>query len=415
MTTLKNKFTFIDLFSGCGGLSEGFLSSGNYEGLAHVEWELPMVETLRNRLEKKWKHSKFEALKRVIHYDIQKTTELLTGNFEDGKSNLYAKSNEKSLIEKGIDGIVGKKKIDVIIGGPPCTSYSLAGRAKNKHNMENDYRNFLFESFVKVVNHYKPKIFVFENVPGLLSAAPGDKLVTERIYEAFKEIGYEIRNPIDMKKSIYNAKHLGVPQDRRRVIIFGVKNDEGIELENLYKELDKKLDKNNIKTVSDAIKHLPPIKPLRKFEVSGNKKISHKIESQDQIKYHEPRFHNERDIKIFKEWITRNLNKRTTIEKIEFYKKMVGKESKHAKYRNIDWSKPSPTIVSHLSKDGLMFIHPDEKQARSITVLEAALIQSFPKDYEFLGSQGIMYKMIGNAVPPKMAKNIANAILKELK
>ena len=94
---------------------------------------------------------------------------------------------------------------------------------------------------------------------------------------------------------------------------------------------------------------------------------------------------------------------------------MVGKESKHAKYRSLDWSKPSPTIVSHLSKDGLMFIHPDEKQARSITVKEAALLQSFPDDYEFTGSLGVMYKMIGNAVPPKMAENIAIAILKELK
>ena len=97
MTSLKNKYTFIDLFSGCGGLSEGFLSSGNYEGLAHVEWELPMVETLRNRLVKRWKHSKFEALKRVIHYDIQKTTELLKGKLEDGKLNLYANVKIKGI------------------------------------------------------------------------------------------------------------------------------------------------------------------------------------------------------------------------------------------------------------------------------------------------------------------------------
>ena len=90
------------------------------------------------------------------------------------------------------------------------------------------------------------------------------------------------------------------------------------------------------------------------------------------------------------------------------------KNSNHAKYRNLEWDMPSPTVVAHLNKDGLMFIHPDIEQARSITVKEAALLQSFPDDYEFIGSQGYAFKMIGNAVPPEMAKNIAMAISKTL-
>lgn len=94
---------------------------------------------------------------------------------------------------------------------------------------------------------------------------------------------------------------------------------------------------------------------------------------------------------------------------------MVGKESNHAKYRNLAWDKPSPTIVSHLCKDGLMFIHPDSEQARSISVAEASLLMSFPEDYEFQGSQSYKYKMIGNAVPPLMAEKIALTILKVLK
>jgi DNA (cytosine-5)-methyltransferase 1 len=93
----------------------------------------------------------------------------------------------------------------------------------------------------------------------------------------------------------------------------------------------------------------------------------------------------------------------------------MNKKSKHAKYRNLEWDKPSPTIVAHLKKDGLMFIHPDKDQARSITVREAALIQSFPIDYEFIGSKGHCYKMVGNAVPPKLAQQIALGIGRFLK
>ena len=109
------------------------------------------------------------------------------------------------------------------------------------------------------------------------------------------------------------------------------------------------------------------------------------------------------------------MNKSKTIEKIAFYNDIIGKDSKHAKYRNLEWNKPSPTIVAHLHKDCLMFIHPDPHQARSITVKEAALLQSFPDDYEFIGGQGNCYKMIGNAVPVKMAKNIAIGIHKYYK
>ena len=411
----SNKVTYIELFSGCNGLSEGFKISNGYEGLAHVEWEIPMVETARKRLNDKWGYSKSEAQKRVVHFDVQKTDELIKGNWNNETKHLYQNTNHEQVVELGIDGIIGKKKVDVIIGGPPCTSYSIAGRAKNKLNSENDYRNFLFESFVKFVDHYKPKVFVFENVPGLLSSKPGGKFVTERIYEAFKKIGYEIRKPIDMKKSIYNSKYFGVPQDRKRVIIFGTRHDSDINLEQLYSALDKFIDKVNIKTVKHAISDLPKLIPMTNPTLQYGKNLSHIYQSNKSIDNHTPRFHNQRDIEIFKEWINNNLNKKTTTEKIEFYKKAVGKTSKHAKYRNIEWEKPSPTIVSHLCKDGLMFIHPDPIQARSITVKEAARLMSFPDNYDFVGSMGYKYKMIGNAVPPLMAEKIGKAILKILK
>jgi DNA (cytosine-5)-methyltransferase 1 len=281
--------------------------------------------------------------------------------------------------------------------------------------MKDDYRNYLFESFVKVVDAFKPEVFVFENVPGLLSASPGNIPVTKRIYEAFKAIGYEIRTPEELKKSIYIASEFGVPQKRNRVIIIGVKNKCGVQLEELYKQIDSFKGKIKNVSVKDAILHLPELLPLAEKKKQDGKNISHSQKSESAIKYHEPRFHNERDIASFNKWVKNEMNKKPMHDKIGFYNKLMGKQSNHAKYRNLEWEKPSPTIVAHLYKDGLMFIHPDAKQARSITIKEAAILQSFPDDYEFIGTQGFCYKMIGNAVPPEMAKYIALGIEKKIR
>ena len=410
-----NKLTFIDLFAGCGGLSEGFLQSGKYEALAHVEWEIPMITTLRNRLVEKWNHSEEDALKRVIHFDIQKTDDLINGKWENETAVKYSKTNHELIEKRGLRGLIGKQKVNLIIGGPPCQAYSIAGRAQDKNSMKDDYRNYLFESFVKVVDEFKPEIFVFENVPGLLSATPGDKPVTERIYEAFNEVGYEIRKPELLKKSVYSASELGVPQKRNRVIIIGVKKSTKISLEELYNELDILKKRIKPKNVQDAIAHLPKFKPLKIHKKVNGRSISHELVKQDNVKFHDARFHNERDVEIFRDWLKKEMNKSSTQKKISFYNDLMNKKSNHAKYRNLEWDKPSPTVVAHLYKDGLMFIHPDVNQARSITVKEAALLQSFPDDFEFIGSQGFAFKMIGNAVPPEMAKNIASAISQKLK
>ena len=98
---------FIDLFAGCGGLSEGFLSSRKYKALAHIEWEKPMVNTLRNRLVKKWGHSVEEAKKRVILFDVQKTEELFYGNWSDESKTTYGAENHCEIISHGLDEIIG--------------------------------------------------------------------------------------------------------------------------------------------------------------------------------------------------------------------------------------------------------------------------------------------------------------------
>jgi DNA (cytosine-5)-methyltransferase 1 len=412
---MKNKkLTFIDLFSGCGGFTEGFLQSNKFEALAHVEWEIPMVRTLRNRVEKKWNHTQENADKRVIHFDIQKTDELIDGKWSDETIHNYGATNHESVINSGLKGLVGSKKVNLIIGGPPCQAYSVAGRAQDKNSMKDDYRNYLFESFTKVVVAFQPDIFVFENVPGMLSACPGEIKVTERIYNYFDAHGYEIKQPNDLKDVVQIASDFGVPQNRKRVIIVGVRKkiiNHNLNIDKIYAAIDnKKTTKKH--TIRHAIGHLPKFKPTKKDIQINGRKFSHiPVSKTDFIpENHKPRFHNQRDIGIFKKWIDEDMNKIPMNERIEFYNSTVGKNTKHGKYRSLEWEKPSPTIVAHLYKDGLLFIHPDAKQARTITVKEAALLQSFPDDYEFIENMGYNYKMIGNAVPPLMAKNIALAI-----
>lgn len=405
----RRKYTFIDLFAGCGGLSEGFLQTGNFEGLAHVEWEMPMVKTLRQRLVDRWGYTVEDAQKSVIKFDIQKTDELIKGDWSEESKKIYAADNHPDIVSKGLRGLVGRKSVDFIIGGPPCQAYSIAGRAQDPNSMKDDYRNYLFESFVAIVNHFKPKAFVFENVPGLLSACPGDIPVKNRIYESFKAIGYDIRTPENMKDSVYCAEDYGVPQKRNRIIIIGTRQDSYLDLEDFYNALDRMKSEHRV-TVREAIGGLPILVPKSEIVKVGKNNISHAQQSGEPVDLHVSRYHGERDQLLFSEWLGNNMNRATQKEKLEFYTKITGHTSNHIKYRNLEWDKPSPTIVAHLHKDGYMFIHPDIHQLRTITIREAALLQSFPLDYKFVASTPYCYKMIGNAVPVLFAKGIAEAM-----
>ena len=411
----KKRYTFIDLFAGCGGLSEGFLQTGHYDGLAHVEWEMPMINTLRHRLIDKWKHTAEEAEKRVVCFDVQKTDELIHGNWSNETKSLYEGKNSSFIVENGLKGLIGNKQVDLIIGGPPCQAYSIAGRAQSPTGMKDDYRNYLFESFVKIVDYFKPKAFVFENVPGLLSACPGDKPVRERIYEAFKHIGYDIRTPETLKDAVYCAEDFNVPQKRNRIIIIGIKSDSEFDLNMFYESINEQKSKEAHKTVKDAIGNMPKLYPMKEVIKVGRNNVSHEQREGELIDLHVPRYHGERDQKLFTEWLKNNMNTYSQDAKKDFYTKITGHTSNHIKYRNLEWNKPSPTIVAHLHKDGYMFIHPDVEQLRTITIREAALLQSFPMDYEFVASNPYCFKMIGNAVPVLFAKGIAEGMYNVLK
>lgn len=394
-------YKFIDLFAGCGGLEDGFLQSGKYTDIAAVEWLKPQVNTLIHRLETKWNIP--DAKERVMHFDIQREEELFSG-WDDKK---FGSSN-------GLDYFVDKAEgIDVIIGGPPCQAYSIAGRVRDENGMHDDYRNYLFEHYLNVVDRYRPKAFVFENVPGILSAAPGGVPITDLIREGFLNINYDIVE--DLKIAKLNASEYGVPQNRERVIIVGIdknryNNSQEILLK-FYSEVLEKYKENRKITVREAIGDLPACMPY--FDEEHHKKrISH-MTPETTITWQKPRYHNLRDMDTFKilaDDIESGRREYDSKKISELYEKKVGSKSPIHRYHVLEPDIPSTTIIAHLYKDGNRFIHYDSKQCRSITVREAARLQSFDDDFEFVGAQGNAYQMIGNAVPPQLAKRIALAL-----
>ena len=410
----KKKYTFIDLFAGCGGLSEGFLQTNRFCGLAHVEWEKPMVDTLRNRLVTKWKETEESARKKVIHFDIQKTDELLHGNWSRESVDQYGATNDDFVKLFGLKDLIGGTHVNLIIGGPPCQAYSIHGRATDKNSMNDDYRNYLFESFCRVVAAFQPDIFVFENVAGLLSAKPGGVPVRNRIFDAFTSIGYQILTPDEMPNALFNALDFNVPQNRPRVIILGIKKDSQFNLNELYESIISEKSSKRKQTVKDAIGKLPALYPLPKQIRVGRSIHSHQLNPNPEIKQHEARNHGPRELVIFKEWVENNMNHISHQEMIDYYFQKTGHKTLYQKYKSLEWDKPSHAIVAHLSKDGYMFIHPDPKQQRSITIREAACLMTFPMDYLFLGNNSYNFKMIGNAVPVKFASAIATALYKIL-
>lgn len=395
------KYKFIDLFAGCGGLEDGFLQSGKYSDVAAVEWLKPQVNTLIHRLETKWGIS--DAAERVMHFDIQREEELFGG------------WNDEEFGEgKGLDHFVNEAGgIDVIIGGPPCQAYSVAGRVRDENGMRDDYRNYLFEHYLNVVNRYRPKVFVFENVPGILSAAPDGTPITDLIRKGFSNIGYDIID--DLRIAKVNASDYGVPQNRERMIIVGIDKKRYGDTQNIlnrfYEEIFPKFKTDKKITVREAIGDLPACLPF--YDEANHKKRKSHDTPEASVTWHRPRYHNLRDMDTFRTLaldIESGRREYDSKKISELYEEKVGSKSPIHRYHVLEPDLPSTTIIAHLYKDGNRFIHYDSKQSRSITVREAARLQSFDDDFDFVGSQGNAYQMIGNAVPPQLAKRVALAL-----
>lgn len=282
--------------------------------------------------------------------------------------------------------------------------------------MKDDYRNFLFEAYIRVVKYFKPKIIVFENVEGILSAIPTGEKIVDLIHTAFDESGYEIVNDL-RKYALLDLTEFGIPQKRKRVIIVGIRRDSNsVDYQSILKKFytstlstEKVTEKV---TVKEAIGDLPPIYPL---DMPIKRQA---YENNSCINGHSVRFHNKRDQEIFhilaKDIEDRKFLYNSSEKLIELYYEKTGNTTNVHKYHVLRWDEPSNTIPAHLKKDGLRHIHPDSSQKRSITVREAARIQTFDDDFEFIESQMYNFEMIGNAVPPLFAKKLGGLIPKLL-
>ncbi|RRC98116.1 DNA cytosine methyltransferase [Prevotella sp. OH937_COT-195] len=398
---VRRKYTFIDLFAGCGGLSEGFYRQG-FKALAHAEIDHWACETLRTRM-------KFYGYKdynrEVIEHDI----------------------TADDILER-IDNAVNGRTIDVIIGGPPCQAYSTAGRVRDGKKMASDPRNYLFESYVKILEYYSPKFFVFENVTGLLSAQVKNAPIFPKVLKALGNKYKVIGNP---EVLVLNTADYGVPQLRKRVIIIGVRKDIDKSAEELYESIIKthwnpetlsneKKGKKRFVDVRQAIGDLPSVEPgqdasTEEYDYPCNNEFLKKTGKSGihPLMDHIARKHNDLDRERFQVMIHNHWSFG------QLRREMPQYEHEHARVFDNSyvvqwWDLPSKTILAHIHKDGFQFIHPDEEQRRTFTVREAARIQSFPDDFEFKGSRGEKYKQIGNAVPPLFAEALAKSIKKNL-
>lgn len=390
---------FIDLFAGAGGLTEGFYKQG-YKALAHVERDRYACKTLKTRM-RHYGYTAAAVEKSVIEADI----------------------TSDDIVER-IGSAVNGEKVDVIIGGPPCQSFSSLGVAKDENNMENDPRNFLFESYVKILNAFLPKVFVFENVTGILKAVVQKKRIFSLVT---RELSVHYNIVTDPDTIVLNATNYGVPQERKRVILMGVRKDLDFRPESVYAAITKTHyapgetplpGQLKYVTVREAIDDLPWIQQGQGFlegeyakpigECSDFEKMMRK-NSDGVLRCHKARINNKKDVERYQAMA---LNHWNFLELLEC-RPDLGHEKRRVFFNSYKvqwWDLPSKTIIAHLYKDGNQFIHPDYTQGRSITVREAARLQSFPDDFIFEGSRTEQFKQIGNAVPPLLAEAIAKAI-----
>ena len=366
---MNNKI--IDLFSGCGGFSVGFEKAG-FKVSKAVEFDADIAAIYSLN------HSK---------------TQLFVDDI--------GKINNESNFRLG--------EVDVIIGGPPCQGFSMAGARIRQNSFVDDPRNYLFKQYLKVVQIVKPKVFIIENVKGILSMNGGD--IFKEIIKVFSDSKNFGGDKYYLHYKIVKGIEFGIPQKRERVIIIGSKNKDydfesclekaKKEVAKLYPDFYKKV------TVRDAIGNLPnptddgvvlnpkPVTEYQKFLACKQETITN---------------HN-------KYALTQKALKRISQIKPGENFTALNEEihSVHSgSYGRLEWEGVAPTITTRFdTPSGGQFTHP--KDNRMITPREAARIQSFPDDFVFKGTKSIVCKTIGNAVPPKIAFTFAYVVMELMK
>lgn len=338
------KITFIDLFSGCGGMSLGFEMAG-FQGLLAIDnWQDALDTYAYNR-----------PAARVLCGDL--------ATLDPAKLK-----KEEGIID-----------VDVIIGGPPCQGFSVAGK-----RIVEDERNTLYKSFVKFVDCFHPKAFVMENVPNILSI--GNGIVRESILNDFYSIGYTVEHKVML------ASDYGVPQNRRRAFFIGFKN--GVHFE--FPE----------KIVSNPVTSFEALSDLPEYSLANGATYPTlpKSEYQNQLRYnssgvynHEITNHNEQTKKIIS-MVPDGGNYKSLPKELQNIRKV------HIAWTRLNSEKPSFTIDTGHNH------HFHYKYNRVPTVRESARLQSFPDSFIFIGNKGSQLKQVGNAVPPMLALSIANAL-----
>lgn len=413
----NKKYNFIDLFAGAGGLSEGFIAQGNFAPVAHVEMNKYASETLKTRacyyflVENNLLGVYHDYLKGLITQ--KQLYESVPNGLLDTIINKEISSTSVNEIFETIDKVIKKRnlgEIDLIIGGPPCQAYSLMGRAVDVNKMEKDQRNYLYKQYIKFLKHYKPKAFVFENVPGIVTAGKGERF--KRIIGAFRTAGYNVGY------NILDAYDYGVLQQRRRMIIFGWREDLQ------YHYPIPPIVHYNV-TVNALLKDLPPLAPGEENNRYVTGCISEYLRTTgirkpgDVLTLHICRKHNPNDLDIYHHVIDTWNESHNRLKYHDLPERLRTRQNETSfvdRYKLVAGDMPySHTMIAHIAKDGHYFIHPDINQCRSISVREAARIQSFPDDFYFEGPRSAKFTQIGNAVPPLMAKAIAEEIVRMLK
>ena len=458
----KNNNNYIDLFAGAGGLTIGFGNKGFHLEIANDIAE-PALNTLRKNL--KYTHPKTNG-NRVILGDIKELYEHLDNGTVtyDTQGHMVIETNKEVQLRKKapsikdndfLKNIVSKlNHVDVLVGGPPCQGFSMIGRSKKATLEErtkgfiDDPRNQLFKYYLKFAEKLSPKLVLIENVKGLVSAS-GYRDLIEKSLKDTGEFGYETSS------HILNAKDFGLAQSRERIFFIGIRKDlakkHDINASDIFdKIINSKKESLKLK---DVIFDLPQIKAnpkpnnykeeseisFSKMKLCFGKNISdksytellNKKESNNYLssintyngklitpKYlfnHKSRYHNERDLFIYKnlvagKYLNDPVNKKA-LSKVTYgvvidengVKKVKGFGDKYFKLNPECVSK---TIIAHLETDGNSYVHPGE-HPRSITPREAARIQSFPDWYFFTGSTRNQFKQIGNAVPPLLGSVFA--------
>ncbi|MGE3828186.1 MAG: DNA cytosine methyltransferase [Steroidobacteraceae bacterium] len=400
----NNRLTFIDLFCGCGGFTLGMLRAG-FRCLAAIDSNPEAIAVLNANLAMR-RRRHLSTVEHVLERDLMK------------------------LDPNVLAGVIGTHQVDVIVGGPPCQGYSLARQvdgANHGKRLKDDDRRDLYKELLRFIDHFQPRVFVMENVLGLRSAAGGDYFT--RVQREARELGRSVGKPgYRVHDQIEDAWELGAPQKRRRQLIVGVRADlPGYFLPTLRpsRRAVPRI------TLGACIADLPILRAgkgdenreydlkrratqVRLYGKNSRRFLGHvlQISYATKLTNHVARQHSARDLRDFarlREGETSHGAMRRGV-KFEF---PYDKSSFKDRYTRQSRFKACSTIVAHISKDGLMFIHPT--QNRSLTPREAARVQTFPDWFDFPVSRTHAYRLIGNAVPPLVAEAAGNAIDKFLR